>query len=75
MSEEKNKAVQYTDEQKQAIETIDSNVAVSAGAGSGKTKVLVARFMYILEQSLAQKKPLGRRISWRLPLRVRRQAR
>ena len=59
MSEEKNKAVQYTDEQKQAIETIDCNVAVSAGAGSGKTKVLVARFMYILEQSLAQKKPLG----------------
>lgn len=58
MSEEKNKAVQYTDEQKQAIETIDCNVAVSAGAGSGKTKVLVARFMYILEQSLAQKKPL-----------------
>ena len=58
MSEEKNKTVQYTDEQKQAIETIDCNVAVSAGAGSGKTKVLVARFMYILEQSLAQKKPL-----------------
>ena len=57
MSEEKN-TVDFTPEQQEAIKALDANVAVSAGAGSGKTKVLVARFMYILEQSLAQKKPL-----------------
>lgn len=51
-------AVDFTPEQQAAICALDDNVAVSAGAGSGKTKVLVARFMYILEQSLAQKKPL-----------------
>lgn len=51
-------AVNYTEEQQAAITAIDCNVAVSAGAGSGKTKVLVARFMHILEQSLVQKKPL-----------------
>lgn len=54
----KTTGVDFTDEQQAAITAIDCNVAVSAGAGSGKTKVLVARFMYILEQSLAQKKPL-----------------
>lgn len=57
MIEEK-KTVDFTPEQQEAICALDYNVAVSAGAGSGKTKVLVARFMYILEQSLAQKKPL-----------------
>ena len=40
----------FTDQQLQAITTIDSNVAVSAGAGSGKTRVLVERFLHILEQ-------------------------
>lgn len=38
-----------TDSQKQAIRTIDKNVAVNAGAGSGKTSVLVNRYVYILE--------------------------
>ncbi len=38
-------------EQELAIHTIDSNVAVSAGAGSGKTRVLVERFLYILQQA------------------------
>lgn len=37
-------------QQTQAIRTIDCNVAVSAGAGSGKTRVLVERFVYILQQ-------------------------
>ena len=41
----------FTDQQLQAITTIDNNVAVSAGAGSGKTRVLVERFLHILEQS------------------------
>ena len=39
----------FTDQQLQAITTIDNNVAVSAGAGSGKTRVLVERFLHILE--------------------------
>ena len=37
------------DPQLKAIETIDRNVAVNAGAGTGKTKVLTERFIYILE--------------------------
>mgnify|MGYP003289783890 CR=1 FL=1 len=40
----------FTDQQLKAITTIDNNVAVSAGAGSGKTRVLVERFLHILEQ-------------------------
>jgi len=35
--------------QKKAVETIDENVAVTAGAGTGKTKVLTERFIYLLE--------------------------
>lgn len=37
------------DPQLKAIETIEKNVAVNAGAGTGKTKVLTERFVYILE--------------------------
>ena len=37
-----------TPSQDRAIHCIDTNVAVSAGAGSGKTRVLVQRFLYIL---------------------------
>ncbi len=39
-----------TTEQYEAITTIDRNVSVSAGAGSGKTFVLVQRFMHIMEK-------------------------
>ena len=46
-------------EQMAAILAIDSNVSVSAGAGSGKTKVLVERFLYILEQSMPKKDSQG----------------
>ena len=42
------------DEQMAAILAIDCNVSVSAGAGSGKTKVLVERFVHILEQDLPE---------------------
>lgn len=38
-----------TASQKKAIETIDRNVAVNAGAGSGKTRVLVERYINILK--------------------------
>lgn len=37
------------DPQLKAIETIDRNLAVNAGAGTGKTKVLTERFIQILE--------------------------
>lgn len=37
------------DRQEIAIKTIDKNVAVNAGAGTGKTKVLTERFVHILE--------------------------
>ena len=38
----------YTYAQQQAIETLDKNLIVNAGAGSGKTFVLVARFLNLL---------------------------
>ena len=36
--------------QKKAIETIDSNLVVNAGAGTGKTTVLVERYLEILDR-------------------------
>lgn len=39
----------FTTEQQQAIETHDRNVIVVAGAGSGKTRVLVSRYLALLE--------------------------
>lgn len=44
----------FTKAQQEAIDTLDRNVSVSAGAGSGKTRVLVERFVNILRQSLRQ---------------------
>src|SRR5690606_20329748 len=37
-------------EQELAIKTIDKNLVVNAGAGTGKTKVLTERYIYILEK-------------------------
>lgn len=37
------------DPQRKAIESIDRNLAVNAGAGTGKTKVLTERYLHILE--------------------------
>lgn len=42
----------FTPQQQEAITSISCNVAVSAGAGSGKTRVLVERFVHILQSSL-----------------------
>src|SRR5258707_10186649 len=39
----------YTPEQLDAIQTHDHNLIVTAGAGSGKTRVLVDRFVALLE--------------------------
>lgn len=47
------------DPQLKAIETIDRNLAVNAGAGTGKTKVLTERFINILEHgNLSQGKEI-----------------
>ena len=43
----------YTDNQKDAIITTNSNLLVTASAGSGKTRVLVTRVSYILHEKLA----------------------
>lgn len=44
-----------TQNQKQAINIIDQNLLVNAGAGSGKTKVLVDRYINILENGNLEK--------------------
>jgi ATP-dependent helicase/nuclease subunit A len=41
----------FTSEQKIAIFTDDKNLIVVAGAGSGKTRVLVERYLYLLESN------------------------
>ncbi len=51
----------FTAEQRQAIETIGEDVVVAAGAGSGKTGVLVERFMRIVTLSLSGDLPEGQR--------------
>ncbi len=43
----------FTVGQKKAIETLDRNLLVKAGAGAGKTRVLVERYIAILEQAAA----------------------
>ena len=45
--------MKYTPEQQKAIETVDKNLVVTAGAGAGKTRVLVARILYIIKQGMA----------------------
>ena len=41
----------FNKQQSKAVYTIDRNISVSAGAGSGKTRVLVERFVHILHDS------------------------
>lgn len=43
--------MKFNEQQAKAVYTIDRNISVSAGAGSGKTRVLVERFVYILQDS------------------------
>src|SRR6056297_1499783 len=44
----------YTDEQRQAIMDLENDIILGAGAGSGKTRVLVSRFINLLKQKKAQ---------------------
>ena len=41
--------MQWTNEQKRAIEARDTNILLSAAAGSGKTTVLVGRILALIE--------------------------
>ena len=44
----------FNDKQKEAITTADGPILILAGAGSGKTTVVVNKIAYILEQNLAR---------------------
>ena len=52
--------LEYTEAQKSAIYSLDCNTVVSAGAGSGKTRVLVERFLHMISPQLA--KPQGQTV-------------
>jgi ATP-dependent helicase/nuclease subunit A len=43
--------ITFTDEQRRAITTVGKNLCVAAGAGSGKTTVLVERYLFLLEKA------------------------
>lgn len=51
-SDEKRKAVRSKDPRKKAIKNIDESYLVEAGAGSGKTTVMVARMISMIEQGV-----------------------
>lgn len=42
--------IHLNENQKRAVETAGKNILVSAGAGSGKTRVLVERFLHLVSQ-------------------------
>lgn len=49
--------MQLTPDQQAAVESLDQDCIVSAGAGSGKTRVLVERYLRILERAGAVANP------------------
>lgn len=46
---DKHQEIHLTENQKRAVTTLGRNLCVSAGAGSGKTTVLVDRYIYLFE--------------------------
>lgn len=46
--------MKLTEPQRKAIETLDADVCVTAGAGSGKTLVLALRYIEILKRGMAE---------------------
>jgi ATP-dependent exoDNAse (exonuclease V) beta subunit len=46
---------EFTDAQKEARDSFNINTIVSAGAGSGKTSVLVARYLQLLSRGMAER--------------------
>ena len=55
LTEEKISNFQLTSQQRLAVNTLDRDVLVTAGAGSGKTRTLVARYLGLLENGLSPK--------------------
>ena len=53
-NDHKEPSIGFTEEQRQTVEHFGSNVIVSAGAGSGKTRILVSRYIEILKRGLAE---------------------
>lgn len=47
---QKEKGQQLNEKQKQAVEIISRRIAVAAGPGTGKTKTLISRILYLLEE-------------------------
>jgi len=45
--------MEYTNEQNKAIHCVDKDLVVTAGAGAGKTRVMVDRIIYILREGYA----------------------
>lgn len=45
--------INYTEEQEKAVYTLDKDIILGAGAGSGKTRVLVGRYMHLLQSKKA----------------------
>jgi len=48
--------VNLTGEQRKAVECLDKDVIVTAGAGTGKTRTLVARYVRLLEEGKAPRR-------------------
>ncbi len=49
MTDKTNHTLTFTDAQRRAITTLGQSLCVSAGAGSGKTTVLVERYLYLID--------------------------
>jgi ATP-dependent helicase/nuclease subunit A len=56
MAKSEGSGLSLTSQQLLAVETWDKDVLVTAGAGSGKTRTLVARYMALLERGVSPRK-------------------